>query len=72
MQYRMHCCLCCLPIAYRHDPDISHSNRIFILNDALSNDPLTFQKKISELKNTFAVAKGKTESFFQNADDMYQ
>lgn len=72
IQYRLHCCSCCLPIAYRHNADMSQCNRIFILNDALSNDPLTFQKKISELKSAFAIAKGKTESSFQTGDDLYQ
>jgi len=73
IQYRMHCSSCCLPIGYRHDSDINHCNRIFILNDSLSNDPLTFQKKISELKTTFSIAsKGSSFDLASTLDDFYQ
>eukprot|EP01084_Bolivina_argentea_P094629 170126_1 len=58
LQYIMSCQQCSLPIAYRHCKNIKESNRIFVLFDAISNDPTCLQKKIQEYKHVIAIAKG--------------
>lgn len=56
LQYIMKCQQCSLPIGYRHNKDIKQCKRIFILNDAISNDPTCFQNKIQELQQVLAYA----------------
>lgn len=58
LQYIMNCKQCSLPIGYRHKKNIKQCKRIFVLNDAISNDPTCVQKKIQELKQVLAFAKG--------------
>lgn len=58
LQYIMPCQQCSLPIAYRHHKNIGQCKRIFVLNDAISNDPTALQKKIKELKQSLALVKG--------------
>ena len=56
VQYTMACQQCALPIAYRHHKNIN--SRIFVLQDAISNDPTCVEKKIAEYKQMMAIAKG--------------
>ena len=58
LQYYSTCQQCSLPIAYRHQKDIKQCKRIFVLNDALSNDPTCVQKKVQELQQVLAFARG--------------
>ncbi|ETO29970.1 hypothetical protein RFI_07152 [Reticulomyxa filosa] len=58
IQYRMNCRSCALPILYRHKSDRNSCNRVFVFNDALSNDPTVVTQKIEMLKESLAIAKG--------------
>ena len=57
LQYTMPCQQCSLPIAYRHQKNIQQCTRMFVLHDAISNDPTALEKKIKELKQTLAMLK---------------
>ena len=62
VQYRFFCQSCDLPVAYCHVADRNKCKRIFIINDALSNDPTMVQQKIRQLKHVFDIAKGKIDT----------
>ena len=50
LEYTMNCRQCSLPIAYRHQKNIKQCERIFVLQDAISNDQTCAQQKIQEFK----------------------
>merc|ERR1712129_525047 len=57
LQHTMNCKSCSLPIAYRHCKDINQCKRIFVLQDAVSNDPTCVERKIEEYKQMMAALK---------------
>lgn len=56
--WTINCKQCGLTIGYKHEKDINKCTRIFIFEDAISNDPMIVHTKIAELQQSLAIAKG--------------
>jgi len=53
-QYRLQCKSCAVPVAYKFKPDLRDCQFLYFLDDALSEDPVHFQRKVRKIQEFLA------------------